>query len=720
MNRGYEPRDSDRSGLGLTALVVDDDEGTRLLLRSVVEQLGYHAIDAADGKEALVAFVKNAPQLIIMDVLMPCMDGFQCCQAIREEPNGSDVPVVLVTGVDDNPSIERAYQVGATDFVRKPINWIILRHRIAFITRANTAFQDLKRSEARLVQAQRLAKLAAWEWHLHRREFEVSPELADLLSLRLRQARLCEDEFWSSVPEAMRERLAPTLIEALRDQRGFSVDFRLIRDRRERIIHAEGEFVSFAGGVPQVMHCIMQDVTEQYRAQEEIFRLSHYDWLTGLPNQSLFTEQLRAALLRGKRHGTDIGIIYLGLGRIRAVREAMGPAFADRVVREAALVIQDSLNSMKLGDSARLEIARYGAIEFTIFVDQLECPDPAGSALPFIAQRLLDDLSEPLKVDQQTVPVACSIGIVCAKGGQGEAETLLKYAHVAMNAARAKGERAYEFHSTEIQRQVMERFSLESALMAAVRQNALSVHFQPQIDIASGTIRGFEALARWQHADLGMIPPDRFIPIAEESGLILELGEQILVKALTEAKSWPTSEDCPILLSVNVSARQLWSRQFVQLVQRALESSGVTPTSLVLELTESVLIKNLESTLRILHSLKDLGVRLSLDDFGTGFSSMSYFRDLPMDELKIDRSFVKALEPGSRELAIVRSVISLGHNLDLNIVAEGVETEYQLKALARQGCDSAQGYLISQPMPAEAVGPYVREFEDNAGSSLFG
>jgi len=690
------------------ALVVDDEPTTRLMVRAVLEQLGYAVTEAEDGKQALELFAEQTPLLVVMDVRMPELDGLQCCRAIRAQACGRDVPIVLVTGVDDTASIEEAYQVGATDFVHKPINWILFRHRIPFIVRASRAFQDLRQSQARLLQAQRIAKLGYWEWRCDRDEIEISADLALLLGLQELPRILTESQFREALPEPIRTELWPILSRAVQERSAYTLDFRIATAEGERIIHGEGETVGDTGGSAVLMRSIMQDMTQQFRAQEEIHRLAHYDVLTGLPNRTLFTEQLRLALARASRQQVAIGVMCVGLRRIDQLREALGPVFADSVIREVALLIRDSLRKMDLVGASHLEMARFGTHEFVLFVDQLSCcPGPGSSDLPRIAQRVLDVLAEPFMVGTQPVQLGCAIGIVCYPDDGGDPETLFTHAHAAMNAAQKLGERVYAYHTPEIQRSVMERFNLESSLLLAIKQGGLDVHFQPQLDLNRLVVLGFEALARWQHPDLGRIPPDRFVPIAEESGMIADLGEQVLRNALLELRSWPAcGHGRPPQLSVNVSARQIWGRDFVAVVRGILAETGVDASLLVLVLTESVLMKDSDDNIRILHELKDLGLKLAIDDFGTGFSSMRYFRRLPVDELKIDRGFIFNLQQRGRELAIVRSVIALGHNLGLKVVAEGVETAEQLQILRDEGCDWGQGYFIGRPLP----GPEARGF----------
>ncbi|NJD07600.1 MAG: EAL domain-containing protein [Methylococcaceae bacterium] len=683
------------------ALVVDDETTTRILARSVLENMGYQVFEAEDGEQALACFQRTQPQLVVMDVLMPRMDGFACCTALRALPAGADVPVVLITGIDDSNSIEQAYRAGATDFVHKPINWILFRHRINFVARASQAFLDLKRSQARLLQAQKLAKLGYWEWNLRRNTVEMSYDLTALLGLPPQPGTLSETQLWDCVPEPVRERLARELREAIREQRSYSLDFRVPALGGERIVHAEGEIIANAEGLAVLMRGIMQDVTEQVRAQEEINRLAHYDPLTGLPNRTLFIEQLRLALSRAKRQRSAIGVLSVGLRRIEQMREAMGTVFADLAIHELAQRLQDSLPNPDQTDHSHIEVARFGTHEFVLFADH---PDSSIGELPRLAQRIIDRLAAPFHIGTQPVQVGCSIGIACAPDDGKDPETLLKHAHAAMNVARRKGELVYEYHTREIQRSVMERFQLEGQLLVALRERQLEVHFQPQMALANRAIVGFEALARWRHPVLGMIPPDRFIPIAEDSGAIGQLGEHVLRNALEQHRQWPVTKlGQPALLSVNLSARQLWGKDFMTVIHRVLDQTGFDPATLVLELTESVLMKDSDDMIRILKRLKDMGIKLSIDDFGTGFSSMSYFKHLPIDELKIDRGFIRDLPRRGQDLAIVRSVIALAHNLGLKIVAEGVETAEQLRILEQEGCDWVQGFLIGRPADSPAA-----------------
>ena len=435
----------------------------------------------------------------------------------------------------------------------------------------------------------------------------------------------------------------------------------------------------------------IHDVTHRKAAEEDLAHQTLHDALTGLPNRALFSDRVDQALRRDRRSGLDPAIIYLGLDAFKTVNDNFGHGAGDHVLCE---VTRRLLNAVRAGGA----VTRLGADEFAVLIEQTSRPlDEAEE----VTRRVVQLLEVPVEVESQLVTVSASVGIAVADA-ESTASTLLRDADVAMSRAKAQGKGRYVVYEVAMRDAAVERRRLESDLIHALVASQFRLAYQPVVSLATDRVIGFEALLRWHHPDLGVVPPDKFIPIAEESGLIVPIGRWVLDEACRQAAEW--QEGLPpgvtVSMAVNVSASQIASSNLVQHVAQSLAGSGLAPESLVLELTESVLVHDPDLAARRLHELQHLGVRLAIDDFGTGYSSLSYLRRFPFDILKVDKSFVATITDAAAIPAIVRGLLELGRTLGLETVAEGVEDAVQRDALRAQGCDLAQGYLFARPMIA--------------------
>lgn len=431
-------------------------------------------------------------------------------------------------------------------------------------------------------------------------------------------------------------------------------------------------------------------------------RLANYDPLTGLPNRAMFLQQLDAALNKRNAQSSQAALLHVDLDRFKQINEGLGHKMGDALLRAVAERLEGILRS---GDTVarndRLEhtLSHLGGDEFSILNLRLRRPDDAG----IIARRILAIMAQPFKLAGRELYVTPSIGIAIYPEDGEDASSLLKHADIAMDQAKKNGGNRFEFFSNKINQRSLDRLSLENALRNAIEREELVLHYQPKVDTVSGRLVGTEALMRWNHPSLGLIGPHRFIQVAEESGLILELGRWALRAACRQVKAWHDQGLAGLRMAVNVSPVQFRHGRLDETVREALAESGLDPVALTLELTETSLMSSVENTLLILRALNDLGVDLSIDDFGTGFSSLSYLQQFPLDELKIDRSFITELTVSDKSAALVSGIITMARGLNLRIVAEGVETEAQLAKLRELGCDLCQGYLFSKPVPAEQI-----------------
>ncbi|HEX6394245.1 MAG TPA: EAL domain-containing protein [Acidimicrobiales bacterium] len=442
----------------------------------------------------------------------------------------------------------------------------------------------------------------------------------------------------------------------------------------------------------------------EYRAQ--------HDPLTGVCNRVLFNDRLDAAIVDARRNGRSVAVMFLDLDRFKSVNDSLGHAVGNQLLQAVVKRLQSRLRPKDT-------LARMGGDEFTILFPEVEGKE-AGANL---AERVLAAFSEPINVSGKLLPVQTSIGVAVYPDDGEDSETLFKHADTAMYQAKAAGRNTYSIYNAAMSAKAELRFALETNLRGALEQGRLTVHYQPKLSAATGQITGVEALARWEHPRLGFIPPSAFIPLAEETSLIATLGEWVLETACLQAKSWQEQGLSGLSVAVNVSPRQFVRQSVVQVVAKVLERTGLDPTLLELEVTESVLVEHMQETSSSLAELRSMGVRCSIDDFGTGYSALTYLAEMPVDAIKIDPSFVHRIDNETGAAPIVGSVIALAHSLGLKVVAEGVETVGQLEFLSEQGCDQVQGYLFSRPVPAEEIeklvtGPIRVRVELPAGSVL--
>ncbi|MHB1372868.1 MAG: putative bifunctional diguanylate cyclase/phosphodiesterase, partial [Thauera sp.] len=440
-----------------------------------------------------------------------------------------------------------------------------------------------------------------------------------------------------------------------------------------------------------------QDVTSAREAEAKIQFLARYDTLTGLPNRSAWQEQARIALCSAARHADIFAILFLDLDNFKTVNDSLGHPAGDRLLAMVAGRLSKCVRDEDL-------LARLGGDEFVALLSRLSNVEEAA----LVADRMLAALAEPLTIDGHELHLSASIGIALFPGDGAEVDTLLKHADTAMYGAKEAGRHTYRFFVPEMNARATQRLQMENDLRRALERNELVLYYQPQIEAATGRPYGCEALVRWIHPQRGMVPPDHFIPLAEETGLIAPLGEWVLREACRQQVHWRAAGLPDLIVAVNISALQFRKRDFVPMVARMLEETGADPACLELEITESALMAPDEDLHARLQDLVDLGLTLALDDFGTGYSSLSYLKRLPIARLKIDRSFVDDLPGNAEDAAVTAAALSLGRDLGMEVVAEGVETPEQRQYLAERGCHAMQGYLFSRPLTVEAFTDWIR------------
>ena len=453
-----------------------------------------------------------------------------------------------------------------------------------------------------------------------------------------------------------------------------------------------------------------RDVTERLKAEEQITTMAYFDILTNLPNRYLMKDRLNQAILYAEKYKKLLAIIYLDLDNFKRVNDTFGHNVGDELLKEVSDRLEKHIRKIDTlsrsgNDALKTTVARLGGDEFTILLRDIKDAQDASR----VAKRIIELFSAPFAVKGRDIFISTSIGISLYPSDGEDADTLLKNADTAMYHAKENGKNTFQFFTDSMNVAALEQFTLENSLRKAQKQGELQLYYQPQFDLITHKIIGIEALVRWMHPEKGMLLPDDFVPLAEESGLIIPMGEWILQTACKQNKTWQIAGYDPIYITVNISSVQFKKKNFVESVAQILIDTDLNPEFLELELTESILMQPTASTMKTLNELKATGVRLAIDDFGTGYSSFGYLKQLPIDTLKIDRSFVRDIELDLDDRAIIKAMISLARTLNLKIIAEGVETLEQLAYLQEQGSDGIQGFLLSHPLPTDSLTHLLQE-----------
>ena len=679
-------------------LVADDDPVMRLLMLEMLGQVGLDAIEAEDGIKAVAHFQGMHPDLILMDVDMPNMDGFTACREIRRLESSAAVPIIMVTGGDDIEAVTHAYEVGATDFVSKPINWPILGHRVLYVLRASDAIVRLRMADAHNRAV--LAAIPDTFFRLNRDgfylDYEPGHERHGRDAIAPFPTEACIGKHITEVlPKDIADRLLEQMHSVIDTGQIRSVDYEL--QRFGVVQHFEARLVTTGTTVLG----LVRDISERKRTEEQIRRLAYCDSLTGIPNRQAFLETLERELHRSKSGNKKFAVLFMDLDAFKRINDTLGHNVGDHLLKIVSERLRETIRPSDLvsrGENGS-NLARLGGDEFTILIPDLERVENALN----VAHRVKEAMRRPFLIEGHEIFVTASIGISLFPEDGDDCNSLLKFADTAMYHAKNCGKNNAKLYSSSLTMQIMSHVKLEVGLRRALQNDELYLLYQPQMDVRSAEIVGVEALVRWRHPERGIISPTEFIPLAEETGLIVPIGEWVLRTACNQAKAWQKLTQRSVRMAVNLSAKQFKDENLTQIVISALHDTGLDPRLLELELTEGTLMDDARATMATLEQLRGIGVYLSIDDFGTGYSSMNYLKRFDVRALKIDRSFICGLPQDSENAAITRAIIAMAHGLKMVVVAEGVETDEQLVLLEEFGCDMAQGYYLGHPSPAEAI-----------------
>ncbi|KAB0581072.1 EAL domain-containing protein [Ideonella dechloratans] len=702
-------------------LLVDDDEVNLMLVSAALSKHGFDVTEASSGDEALRILGGWIQDLVVLDARMPGLDGFETCEELRGMYGLENVPVLMLTGLDDEASIKRAYDAGATDFFVKSNQWSLLAGRLRHMLRAARTQQELIRSRAKLARAQDLARMGSFEWWHHpERGLPFGMELSEEALRVFGSApddRLSFRDLLRMMTREERHGLIRGMRQIVRQVFGIAMDVPLSRGvKRNRIIHVEGEPEFGEYGQCVGYTGIVQDVTERHQAEDSIRKLANKDPLTQLPNRRQFNWRAERALEQARRMGHKMALLLIDLDRFKNINDTLGHAAGDELLLEVSMRLRGCVrHSDQIFDGtveavgsrfhrALEAVGRLGGDEFVALLPEVEDERDAER----VAQRILEALRQPVYVADQEFFATASVGIALyPQDGQTVAD-LLRNADVAMYAAKDRGRNGSVLYTPNLAVRDREKLELETALHKAIERNELVLYYQPKVDAQSGRLMGVEALMRWRRGD-ALVPPNEFIPMAEETGLIVPLSEWALREAARQAHEWRQAFGFNESIAVNMPSRMFLRQDLVDLIHEAVKPYGIPHRMLLLEITESSLMKDLQSILPTLHRLNEVGVQISVDDFGTGYSSLQYLTELPISELKIDRSFVNKLGREPKASEVIHLIISLAQALSLRVVAEGVENTTQMNLLRSLQCRMMQGYLISRPMPGADLPAWVAE-----------
>ncbi len=675
-------------------LVVDDELVGRLYIEKALQSEGYEVITAENGQQALDLVREHSPSMIVMDVMMPVMDGYDACAAIREQEDQLQVPILMLTGLDDIESVEKSFDAGASDFIVKPVNLPIFKQRVRHGLKTRESDLELYKHQLRQAHAHKVAKMGYWDWDLETNKLYWSAEVYNLLSVSPDEFDTNQEAFKARIYDDDLEKVKHATQQSLKHGFPYSVEHRVARpDQKLQVVHQHAELIKNDQGKVIRMLGIVQDMTERYLAQEKIQHQVYYDSLTDLPNRTLFHDRLDHALDMPGRTDNSVAILTIDLDRFKNINDSLGHEVGDSFLKAVA-------DNLKKATRTTDTLARLGGDEFALIIEGISSDE----CVSRIANKLLETLSQPHYINGQELISTGSIGIAVSSLDSCDKDMLIKQANLAMKHAKEIGGNQFCLYNEEMKSRAHQTLIMEKELRYALERGEFIVYYQPKVCVATGKIKGMEALIRWQHPEKGLVPPFSFIPVAEDTGLIVPIGKWVLEEASRQTKLWHEQGFNDLVVSVNVSVKQFHHQAFVDEVKHALKNSGLAARYLDLEITESCTMNNLDSVISFLTTFRKMGISISLDDFGTGFSSLSILDQLPLDTLKVDRAFIKDIIAGGENGDLARLIIAMAKSLQLSLVAEGVETQDHLDFLKSNGCDEYQGFFLSPPVPADQFG----------------
>ena len=689
-------------------MVVDDSEMIQVAHSTILSDVNAQIDVANSGGQALALLANEEYAVILMDIQMPGMSGFECVSLIRQNPKTQHIPIIFISATgNEKQFIDKGYHLGAVDYMVKPIDPERLISKVnVFITifAQRLALQE-SLAEARAIQNKNdqllnfmaegilgldtnnvitFANIAACTLLTSNRDHVVGRSIKDFISPCASQKNWDDSEFNNIFKDGQCNHNEDALFWRNKSET-FPVEY------TQASILQNNQFV---GGV-----VAFQDITERKKDRQQLLNLARYDQLTQLPNRSMYWDYLTKSIAGCERNDNKIAVLFLDIDNFKQVNDSLGHDAGDELLIQVAKTLKHIVRDADI-------VARVGGDEFAILLINPRDSQVAAA----VAKKIINDVAEPFPIFSNDVTARMSIGISIYPDNGHNATQLTKAADTAMYHAKASGRNTYKYFSREMHERIEYDMKITQELNKAITREELSIHFQPQINVLNQELVGFEALIRWDHPVLGKVGPSQFIPVAETNGLITDIGDWCLLQALRQAKIWndqmPASKK--INMAVNVSSLQFKQTHFARHIINLVEQSGLPPKYLELEITETAIMENPKQTIEEIHLIREAGIRVSMDDFGTGYSSLAQLKELPIDVLKIDKSFIDEINQSKSGNAIVSSIIDLAHSLEIDVVAEGVESLPQFNFLQKNDCDIVQGYYFSKPLDIDNSTAFLR------------
>ncbi|MEK6663055.1 MAG: EAL domain-containing protein [Pseudomonadota bacterium] len=694
--------ESNKSLPPLRVLLVEDSEDDAELLRLELRHVYEFSMDRVETAQAMQRALNDQEyDIVISDHVMPRFSSTAALAVLKA--SGKDLPFIIVSGTIGEELAVSAMKAGASDYVLKGNLARLLpaiEREVADAAVRRRAEHEAKESEERFRATFSQAAVGIAQVAPDGRWLRVNQRLCDIVGYS--EAELLGKTFQDiTYPDDLDTDLEYVRQMLAGEIRTFTMEKRYIRKDGALVwINLTVSLVRAADGSPKYFISVIEDISRRKVTEAQLMHLATHDHLTHLPNRSLLQDRITQAIAHAERAERQMAVLFLDLDRFKNINDSLGHDVGDKLI----IVLAERLRGIvRSGDT----VARVGGDEFVIVITELQYETQAEN----VARKVLEVLAEPEVVDGTELFLNGSIGISLYPRDGRDCHTLLKNADAAMYRAKEAGRNQFQFFTQAMNANAVHRLTLENELRHALEREEFSLHYQPQIDLANGAVVGMEALLRWHSPTRGMVSPAEFIPLAEESGLIVPIGEWVLRTACAQNKAWLNAGMQSLRVAVNISARQCRFNSLTKLVERVLADTGLDACHLELEITESLLMDNPEESASTLHDLNQMGIQLAIDDFGTGYSSLSYLKRFPIHTLKIDQSFVRDITSDPDDAAIVKAVIAMARSLKLRVVAEGVETAEQLEFLRAHDCEGMQGYYFSKPMPTEQFVPWLDQWQ---------
>ncbi len=699
-------------------LVIEDDPNYFVLLNERLSQdhsLGLELIRSKQMQSGLERLREGDIDVVLLDLTLPDSQGLQSFLTVHQ--GFPAVPVIILTAVDDDALAARAIAEGAQDYLTKgsfdrdllikSIHYAISRNHVQ--AQLRKYFLETEASKRTLQDREERFRSLVSNIPGAVYRFTVGNDgegIIEFISGMIQEVTgIPAEEFMGKEVSKFQDLILPQDLAAVKEAftkalelgESFGIDYRIRHtDGDFRWVHDQARGMKNASGKISYLDGVIFDITERTKEKERFNQLVYYDALTGLPNRELFVDRLDQALSQSQRKKESCAVLVLDLDHFKRINDTLGHVIGDQLIKAVSVRI---LKTVYNSDT----VTRISGGNFMILLPHLGAHENAEN----VANKILTAFKSPFRINEHELFTTCSIGIAISPGDGATSGALMKNADAAMHLSKERGKDRYQLFSSAITNNSFERLVLENSLRRALERQEFRLHYQPQLDLRTGKVTGVEALIRWQHPDLGFIPPMEFIPVAEDTGLIHAIGDWVLQTACEQKRIWNKMGFKDLRVAINLSARQFHYANLVDLISNAVKKVDMDPRGLELELTESTLMDRLEETTETLRKLKDMGLSISIDDFGTGYSSLMYLKTFPIDAIKIDKSFVHDVTTDVDDSAITQAIISMAHSLKLEVVAEGVETSPQLELLRSQGCDIIQGYLFSKAIPPEDIIPLM-------------